>query len=179
MVSVRVERLLDGPIITEATHQSIGANIQGPSLIRVPDWVEERLGRYYLYFADHKGSYIRLAYADDLLGPWIVHPSGSLQIGHSKFPTEPPEATSEQLDAAITRIRSMGINLDGLGHDLAKEMTWPTGKKLLARLHPRRLHIRAGHAGAAIPFEGPPVRVRVGSNAFQPGHATRRTAEKG
>ena len=60
-VDVHVERLLDEPIITEATHPSIGPNIQGPSLIRVPDWVGDPLGRYYLYFADHKGTYIRLA----------------------------------------------------------------------------------------------------------------------
>jgi len=26
--------------------------------------------RYYLYFADHKGDYIRLAYAEALMGPW-------------------------------------------------------------------------------------------------------------
>ncbi|MCY4024864.1 MAG: hypothetical protein OXH75_00935, partial [Acidobacteria bacterium] len=69
---VRVERLLDRPIITPDLHPSIGVNIQGPSLIRVPDWVEDALGAYYLYFADHKGHYIRLAYADDLLGPWTV-----------------------------------------------------------------------------------------------------------
>lgn len=125
MVTVRVERLLDGPIITEAVHPSIGANIQGPSLIRVPDWVEGRLGRYYLYFADHKGSYIRLAYSDDLLGPWTVYPPGSLQLDQSRFSAEPLESTPEQVDAAIARIRSTGINLNGLGHDLAKEMTWP------------------------------------------------------
>lgn len=125
MVSVRVERLFDGPIITEATHPSIGANIQGPSLIRVPDWVGGRLGRYYLYFAHHKGSYIRLAHADDLLGPWTVHPPGSLQLGQSHFLAEPPEATPEQVDAFVARARSRGINLDGLGHDLAKEATWP------------------------------------------------------
>ena len=53
---VHVERLGDGPIISPDTHPSIGKNIQGPSLIRVPDWVENPLGRYYLYFADHKGS---------------------------------------------------------------------------------------------------------------------------
>ena len=39
----------------------MGDNINGPSLIRVPNWVEGRLSRYYLYFADHKGAYIRLA----------------------------------------------------------------------------------------------------------------------
>ena len=49
---VRVERLLDAPIIRPDLHPSIGENIQGPSLIRVPDWVEDRLGAYYLYFAD-------------------------------------------------------------------------------------------------------------------------------
>ena len=47
---VRVERLLDAPIIRPGLHPSIGENIQGPSLIRVPDWVEDPLGAYYLYF---------------------------------------------------------------------------------------------------------------------------------
>ena len=70
---VRAERLLAAPIITPDLHPSIGENIQGPSVIRVPDWVQNPLGAYYLYFADHKGTYIRLAYADDLLGPWRIH----------------------------------------------------------------------------------------------------------
>jgi len=30
-------------------------------MIRAPEWIEGRLGDYYLYFADHKGRYIRLA----------------------------------------------------------------------------------------------------------------------
>ncbi|GIT64032.1 MAG: hypothetical protein Ct9H300mP22_4320 [Gammaproteobacteria bacterium] len=46
-------------------------NIQGPSLIKVPEWIENPLGKYYLYFADHKGLYIRLAYADELQDPGI------------------------------------------------------------------------------------------------------------
>jgi hypothetical protein len=25
-------------------------------MIRTPDWIDSRLGNYYLYFADHKGS---------------------------------------------------------------------------------------------------------------------------
>ncbi|MEE2635684.1 MAG: hypothetical protein VYE68_00425, partial [Acidobacteriota bacterium] len=52
---VRVERLADAPIIRPDLHPSIGHNIQGPSVIKVPDWVNEPLGAYYLYFADHKG----------------------------------------------------------------------------------------------------------------------------
>lgn len=58
-------------------------NINGPSLIRVPDWVPNPLGRYYLYFAHHAGKYIRLAYADHLAGPWQVHTPGVLSIEQS------------------------------------------------------------------------------------------------
>ena len=39
-IDLRVERLLDRPIIDASTHPSIGTNIQGPSLIRAPDWLE-------------------------------------------------------------------------------------------------------------------------------------------
>jgi hypothetical protein len=60
-LGARTHRLLDRPIISAELHPSIGANIQGPSMIRVPEWIDDRLGDYYLYFADHKGSYIRLA----------------------------------------------------------------------------------------------------------------------
>ena len=75
--SVTVTRLMDQPIIRPDLHPSIGQNIQGPSLIRVPKWVEDPLGKYYLYFADHKGRYIRLAYADELAGPCLLCTSPS------------------------------------------------------------------------------------------------------
>ena len=52
----------------------------------MPDWVAAPIWKYYLYFADHKGSYIRLAYADDLKGPWVMHPPWSLQLADSLFP---------------------------------------------------------------------------------------------
>ena len=89
------ERLIEEPIIHAALDASIGVNIQGPSLIRVPDWVEEPLGRYYLYFADHKGRFIRLAYSDQLSGPWQIHTSGSLCLEDSRFPTEPVEPSGD------------------------------------------------------------------------------------
>jgi hypothetical protein len=124
MVSIRVERLFDNPIIMESTHPSIGENIQGPSLIRVPDWIENPLGRYYLYFADHKGTYIRLAYADDLLGSWKVHPSGSLHLEQSFFAVNPPEATTEEAEVAKEQFWSRRFNLNGIGHSVNKEMIW-------------------------------------------------------
>ena len=36
-----------------------GNNINGASLIKVPDWIENPLGKYYLYFSHHNGKYIR------------------------------------------------------------------------------------------------------------------------
>lgn len=85
---VTAERLNDGPVIHPGLDPSITDNVQGPSLIRVPDWVKGRLGRYYLYFASHKGDSIRLAFADDLKGPWKIHPGGTLKLSESLFPTE-------------------------------------------------------------------------------------------
>src|SRR5262245_712640 len=61
-VDKRILRLEHNPIITGSMlPPGDGDNINGPSLIRVPDWVEAPLGRYYLYFAHHRGTYIRMA----------------------------------------------------------------------------------------------------------------------
>ena len=119
---MRVQRLLDGPIIYADLHPSIGRNIQGPSMIRAPDWIESRLGDYYLYFADHKGRYIRLAYADSLLGPWRIHPPGSLQLEGSCFLTEPPKVTPEQVAQFEARLKQSGVVIS---HDLLSEITTP------------------------------------------------------
>ena len=117
---VRVNRLLDRPIITPQLDASIGPNIQGPSLIRVPAWVPGRLGKYYLYFADHKGKYIRLAYADNLLGPWRIHVTGSLQLAGSFLLTKPPEGPMEEL--ARLRAAPQPANYS---HDAFTEATTP------------------------------------------------------
>lgn len=123
--SVKITRVLEKPIIGPDLHPSIGVNIQGPSLIRVPDWIQNPLGNYYLYFADHKGLYIRLAYADELTGPWKIHTPGSLRIEHSYFAPTPPPISDEQL-AELTAARR---GVSGLGspvsHDLALEFTLP------------------------------------------------------
>lgn len=58
----------------------LGENIDGPSLIRVPDWISNPLGKYYLYFAAHHGKYIRLATADHLEGPWTIYAPGVLNL---------------------------------------------------------------------------------------------------
>ena len=88
----------------------------------MPDWIEGRLGTYYLYFADHKGSYIRLAYADRLTGPWSIHPPGALQLEQSCFLTKPPTVTPQQLGEFEARLQRNGVRIS---HDLLSEITTP------------------------------------------------------
>ena len=79
--AVRATRVGDAPIVTEALLPGDeGASINGPSLLRVPEWVQDRLGRYYLYFAHHNGDHIRMAYADRIEGPWTLHEGGVLSL---------------------------------------------------------------------------------------------------
>jgi hypothetical protein len=80
---MKIERLDSNPIISPSLHASLGGNINGPSLIRVPPWVPAPLGRYYLYFAHHQGGHIRLAYADHLEGPWTIYEPGVLRLEDS------------------------------------------------------------------------------------------------
>jgi len=74
-------RLNNGnPIIVPSmfSNPSDGENINGPSLIRVPDWIplNERAdvtAQYYLYFAHHSGDYIRMAWAANIEGPYTLY----------------------------------------------------------------------------------------------------------
>ncbi|MGB0922361.1 MAG: hypothetical protein ACPG06_05600 [Alphaproteobacteria bacterium] len=85
------------------------SNINGPTLIKVPAWVKNPLGRYYLYFAHHKGRFLRLAYADSPTGPWTVHEPGVLDVSETPLLQEladPPLTKNEELEAAV---RHMGV----------------------------------------------------------------------
>ena len=78
---MRAERIGAGPIVrVDPSNPDVGDNVNGPSLIRAPDWLPDPLGRYYLYFAHHRGSSLRLATADALEGPWRVHPGRVLPV---------------------------------------------------------------------------------------------------
>jgi hypothetical protein len=71
-----------GPIITpNMLPGKDGASINYPSLIEVPEWVSNPLGRYYLYFSSHRhAGYIRLAYANEITGPWTVYAPGTTAV---------------------------------------------------------------------------------------------------
>lgn len=78
-------RLNNGnPIIEPSmfTNASDGENINGPSLIRVPDWIAtgnraHASAQYYLYFAHHSGDYIRMAWAANIEGPYTLYDDSS------------------------------------------------------------------------------------------------------
>jgi len=82
------ERLNGGEPILSAEHfQALGApksegnNINGPSVIRIPEWIPKAQraapeAQYYLYFAHHNGQYIRLAWAETIAGPWHLYGTG-------------------------------------------------------------------------------------------------------
>src|SRR5580704_18113283 len=85
------QRLPENPLISVAASKSVGDNVNGPSVIRVPPWIEHPLGRYYMYFAHHKGTYIRLAYSDSLNGPWNIYEPGVLKVGDTIFSRPQPD----------------------------------------------------------------------------------------
>ena len=80
-----VVRISGSPIVRPDMDDRLGTSINGPSLIQAPDWLHRPLGKYYLYFAHHKGKFIRLAYADGIQGPYTVYAPGVLSIEETPF----------------------------------------------------------------------------------------------
>jgi len=108
---IQATRFAENPLITVDTSPSIGDNVNGPSIIRVPDWVQKPLGRYYMYFAHHKGQFIRLAYADSLHGPWKIYEPGVLNVSETALfrPQPDPDPTPS---GVYTHVASPEIYVD-------------------------------------------------------------------
>jgi hypothetical protein len=80
-----VRRLNNGePVISREHFMERGASehearsINGSHVLRLPEWLpaERRAdprAEYYMYFANHGGVYIRLAWAEDPVGPWHLY----------------------------------------------------------------------------------------------------------
>jgi len=70
-----VARLPNNPLLTFADVQlpcDGDYDINFPSIVRTPSWFSKRLGEYYMYFSDHHGLYIYMAYSNSPKGPWVV-----------------------------------------------------------------------------------------------------------
>lgn len=108
--AISVVRFSENPLVTVSSAPSVGDNVNGPSIIRVPPWVKKPLGRYYMYFAHHKGQYIRLAYGDSLRGPWKVYIPGVLNVSATAFFRSQPDPPNTGLP--YTHVASPEIYVD-------------------------------------------------------------------
>jgi len=111
-----VTRCAENPLITADSSPTIGDNINGPSVIRAPDWLPQRLGRYYMYFAHHKGTFIRLAYSDKLCGKWKVYEPGTLRLEQAKDFVDHIASPDVHVDESKRQIRMYfhGPRSDGI-----------------------------------------------------------------
>jgi hypothetical protein len=91
---VRVTRFATNPLVTVRSSATLGANVNGPTVIRVPSWVQKPLGKYYMYFGNHRGVFIRMAYADALTGPWTIHEPGVWHVKDSSLYRPQPDSAS-------------------------------------------------------------------------------------
>lgn len=105
---VKLTPLIDAPILSVETEPRLEGNVNGPSLVRAPAWVESPLGAYYLYFAHHEGTSIRLATADTLEGPFTLYEPGALALRDSRFPVE--AISKEDLSPVIRPIIEAGFD---------------------------------------------------------------------
>ena len=104
ITKIEAVRSTHNPLISFETSASLGNNINGPSVIRVPKWVNNPLGKYYLYFAHHLGKSIRLAYADSPEGPWKIHEPGVLPL--------------ERATAFFSHVASPDVHVDDTQHEI-------------------------------------------------------------
>lgn len=91
-------RVAANPLITVSSSPTLGGNVNGPTVIRVPSWVERPLGKYYMYFANHMGEFVRFAYADAVTGPWTIRDTGVLHVKDTAFfrpQPNPPETRAD------------------------------------------------------------------------------------
>lgn len=112
--------LNDAPIISADAHPELDGNVNGPSLICAPDWLDSPPGKYLLYFAHHEGNSIRLAVADQLTGPWRIVTPAPLDLEHSLFALNPPCA--DDLDPEAKAFIDTGA--DGTYPHIASPDVW-------------------------------------------------------
>ncbi len=85
-----IRRLNDSkPLICQDDFERLGVaeegdNINGPTLVCLPEWLRKRLSdtpleaaRYFLYFSHHKGAYIRMAWSETIEGPYHLYQTGT------------------------------------------------------------------------------------------------------
>jgi hypothetical protein len=168
---ISVRRFAQNPLITTRTSPSLGDNVNGPAVIRVPSWVERPLGRYYMYFAHHMGAFIRLAYADRLEGPWKIHEPGVLPVDTTAFHRPQPDPP-ENLENFYTHVASPEVYVDDTRRRLVmwfhgwytEGRRWPTGEAAArdwARQNGYGQYTQVAESSDGLRFEVRPAVTRV------------------
>ena len=123
-------RFPENPLISVATSKLLGDNTNGPSVLRVPPWVKQPLGRYYMYFAHHKGAYIRLAYANSLSGPWTIYEPGVLNVRDTIFYRPQPDPLNSPT-TLYTHVASPEVFVDEVNKQIVMYVhgMWTDGKQ--------------------------------------------------
>ena len=104
-------RFAENPLVSVRSDPSVGDNVNGPSVIEVPGWVKNPLGKYYMYFAHHRGTHIRLAYANSLHGPWKVYVPGVLNVSATALFRPQPDPPYE-IYGVYTHVASPEVLVD-------------------------------------------------------------------
>lgn len=170
-VQVVARRLPQNPLVTTRPSSSLGDNINGPTVIRVPPWVKQPLGRYYMYFAHHMGAFIRLAYADRIEGPWKIHEPGVIPVSSTAFYRPQPDPP-ENLDNFYTHVASPEILVDAARRRLVlwfhgwytDGRQWPIGDaaaRAWARQNQYGQYTQAAESADGLTFDVRPAITRT------------------
>ncbi len=111
-------RLPRNPLITVDSSPSLGDNVNGPTIVRVPAWIPHPLGHYYAYFGHHKGQFIRLAYADAVTGPWKIYEPGVVPVKDTAFYRPQPDPPDGPVEQFYTHVASPEIYVDEMNKRL-------------------------------------------------------------
>ena len=169
-VVVTATRLAQNPLVTLRSSATLGDNINGPTVVRVPAWVDHPLGRYYMYFAHHMGAFIRIAYADAVAGPWKIYEPGALDVKDTAFFRPQPDPV-ENLENFYTHVASPEIHVDEAGRQFmmwfhgwwTEGAMWPVGEpaaRAWARQHGYGQYTQSAAASDGIHFSVKPAITR-------------------
>jgi hypothetical protein len=176
---VTATRLAQNPLITRQSSASLGDDIDGPTVIRVPSWIEHPLGRYYMYFAHHMGTFIRLAYADAITGPWKIYEPGVLDVKDTAMFRPQPDPV-ENLENFYTHVASPDIRVDDSGKHMVmwfhgwwtEGAMWPVGEpaaRAWARDHGYGQYTQSAESGDGVRFTVRPAITKTSYLRVFPG----------
>ena len=121
----------------DAAFAGAGSNINGPSVIRVPEWIppEKRAdprANYYLYFGHHDGDFIRMVWSEKVTGPYSLFGMRLLSEGKPRGVLDLGKADRIVLANGLEifgHIASPDVHVDGVRKRIAMYFHAPTRHK--------------------------------------------------